>query len=143
MKVWIGHYDSNPKEWFVVWAHDGPEARYLADEIGPLDIETFRELVSSGFVNFHVEYNEDQPTFSPAKDKARRDQWLYLGNQSLNPNEYISASFSQKENNQKLNMKVWLGDSCPTKRRTAENALLFGQRTNKKPSTWLIKSSET
>ncbi len=126
MNVWIGHYNTNPKEWFIVWADEKEDAWDKVDEVGDPDTHSFRELSSPGFANFHVDYNEDGPTFSPAKDKDRREHWLFLGNQGSlqNPNDYIRVLQSKKEYKQKFDMKVWLGGYLPKKERISEDCFV-------------------
>ncbi len=115
MKVWIGHYVENPKEWFVVWANCVEDAWDVVDVVGSPETNSLREIVSPGLANFHLNDNNGLEAISLAKDKIRRETWLILGNSSLlqNPNEYISALYSQKTANQKLCMRIWRGTYLP------------------------------
>jgi hypothetical protein len=110
MKVWIGHYYQNPKEWFVVWANDMQEAWDTVDEVGSPKGDSCREFSSPGFVNFYENYDKKTgTTFSPAKDAVRKTNWLNLGAVGFpeEPHEYISRLYSERESSQNLTMKVW------------------------------------
>lgn len=112
MRVWIGHYYQNSKEWFVVWANDIHEAWDTVDEVGSPKGDSCKEFSASGFVNFYETYDKEKGTiFSPAKDEKRRSNWLFLGKVGLpeEANEYIRRLFSERESIQKLTMKVWAG----------------------------------
>ncbi len=123
MKVWLGHYNGNPKEWFVVWATCVEDAWDVVDQVGDVETHSLRELVSPGLANFHIDCKEEdvegeritEQVISPAKDKTRRERWLILGDQSLlqNPNDYIAALYSERAANQKFHMRVWQGCYLP------------------------------
>ena len=55
MKIWIGHYRKNPKEWFIVWANSKDDAfRLLDGTSGEPDMDSFKEVKKFGFVDFQV-----------------------------------------------------------------------------------------
>lgn len=140
MKIWIGHYSGNTKEWFVVWANNKAEAWDKVDEVGDPDTQSFRELVSPGFANCSVDhYDEEGPWFSIAKDKARSEQWLFLGNPGFlqNPNDYVKALYSQKEHNRTFDMKIWLGGYNPHKKKIAGDCFIVWAK-NKQDAFLLI-----
>lgn len=57
MKVWVGHYRGNTKEWFVVWAKNKREAFLQIDPItGEPDMESLKELHAPGFVDFKADF---------------------------------------------------------------------------------------
>lgn len=107
----MGHYSDNLKEWFIVWNKSVEEAWADVVQVGSPDTHSFREIVSAGIANFHIDGKGDDETISPAKDKKLRERWLYLGTESMleNPNEYIASLNSAKLANQKLKMKIWRG----------------------------------
>jgi len=116
MRVWIGHYYKNNNEWFVVWANDKQDAWDKVDELGSPDGNSTREMGTPGFVNFHIDYDsQGNPTFSPSKVEARRNNWLCLGTIGLpeEATEYIKRLRSEKESSEKFAMKVWLGRYLP------------------------------
>lgn len=111
MKVWIGHYHQNLKEWFVVWANDKQDAWDKVDELGSPDGNSTREMATPGIVNFHINYDKHgNPMFSSSKVNTRRSNWLSLGNVGyIEASEYIKRVLSEKESTQNYTMKVWLG----------------------------------
>lgn len=61
LKVWIGHYKGNPKEWFVVWAKSKNEAFLQIDPLtGEPDLSSFMELTAPGFVDFAPKDNKGE-----------------------------------------------------------------------------------
>jgi hypothetical protein len=126
LRLWIGHYYENPKEWFVVWANYLRDAWDVVDQVGSPETSSFRELISIGIVNFHVHYEGDEPKFSPSKNKELGDKWLTLGDQGLleNPIEYIRIVQSEKEANQKFKMKIWRGSYSIEKKKNDEEGFI-------------------
>jgi hypothetical protein len=127
MKVWIGHYYENTREWFVVWAQDKQEAWDKVDELAGPKADSLRELSSTGFINFHVDYNEENIVkFSPSKDKNRQTNWLCLGTVgfSEDPKDYIKRLYSEKESTPKLRMKVWLGNYLPKLKKDSDESFI-------------------
>lgn len=71
MRVWIGHWYTNNKEWFVGWAD------YKQDvwEAVNADGESTREFSSPGLINFNIKYDEQgNPTFSPSTSDHRTEK---------------------------------------------------------------------
>lgn len=82
MKVWIGHYLGNPKEWFVVWAKNKDEAFAQIDPIsGEPDMESLKELHAPGFVSFTVQLKgkHGEVLFMPPKQDVEGGYWLVFG----------------------------------------------------------------
>lgn len=133
MRVWLGHYSENPKEWFIVWDYCVENAWDDVDQVGSVETTSFREIVSPGIANFHSSYNnsEESETISLAKDKTRRERWLVLGDQSLlqNPNDYIAALNSERVGNQKLGMKIWRGSYLLEGQKKGEDCFVVWAKT--------------
>ena len=69
MKIWVGHYKGNPKEWFVVWAKSKREAFLQIDPItGEPDMQSLKELTAPGFFDFAVDLKEDYVETRPSDD---------------------------------------------------------------------------
>jgi hypothetical protein len=84
MRVWVGHYQGNPKEWFVVWAKDEREAFLQIDPIvAEPDMTSLKELRVPGFVNFTVNFDRDikveNMKFLPPKEDVESGYWLVFG----------------------------------------------------------------
>jgi len=84
LKVWIGHYKGNPKQWFVVWAKSKHEAFLQIDPIvGEPDLNSFMELTAPGFVDFTLTPKEDERgeyfEYSPPEGDVRGGYWLVFG----------------------------------------------------------------
>jgi hypothetical protein len=82
VKVWIGHYKSNPEEWFVVWANSRREAFLQIDPIvGEPDMNSFMKLTAPGFVDFTVKEDENGECFKflPPEEDVKADHWLVFG----------------------------------------------------------------
>lgn len=98
MKIWIGHYKGNSKEWFVVWAKNEHEAFLQIDPImAEPDMESLKELHAPGFINFSVkrvhEPRGEFIDFTPIKGE------MFFGGalgQSDNVQEYILQMLSRK-----------------------------------------------
>ena len=79
VKVRIGHYYENPKEWYIVWAIDKQAAWDKVDELGNPDTGSMREFDTPGIVNFCSQRDEDgNLLYSPSKVTARKENWLIL-----------------------------------------------------------------
>ncbi len=126
MRVWLGHYSDNTKEWFIVWDDCVEDAWDDVDQVGSPDTDSFREIVSAGMANFHSDSQGDEENISPAKDKTRRERWLILGGESMmqNPNEYIASLNSAKIANQKLKMKIWRGTYLSENQKDGEDCFV-------------------
>lgn len=106
MKVWVGHYRGNPKEWFVVWAKNKREAFLQIDPIvGEPDMESLKELHAPGFVDFTIIFERgkelENMRFLPPKDDVESDLWLVLGGalgQSDEVREYVFRTLSRRKN---------------------------------------------
>jgi len=104
MKVWIGHYKANPKEWFVVWAKNKREAFLQIDPIvAEPDMTSLKELNAPGFVNFTIDFEGktelENMLFSPPKEDVEAGYWLVFGGalgQSDDVEEYIFQKLSRK-----------------------------------------------
>ena len=80
MKVWIGHYKGNPKEWFVVWAESKHQAFLQIDPIvGEPDLNSFMELTAPGFVDFTPKEEEGHFSYAPPEEDVRAGYWLVFG----------------------------------------------------------------
>ena len=64
MKVWVGHWSGNPKDWFIVWAKDKREAvLYLDGAIAEPDLDSLMELKDCGYVEFSPKKNSKEEHF--------------------------------------------------------------------------------
>ena len=84
LKIWIGHYKGNPKEWFVVWAKSKHEAFLQIDPVvGEPDLNSFFELSAPGFVDFILTPKEDERgkyfEYSPPEEDVGKGYWLVFG----------------------------------------------------------------
>jgi hypothetical protein len=98
--VWIGHYQGNPKEWFVVWAKDKEEAFLQIDAVvAEPDMTSLKEIHVPGFVNFTVEFegkiSPEYMRFSPPKEDVEAGYWLVF--ESLDAAKYIFKTISKKK----------------------------------------------
>ena len=102
MKVWIGHYKGNPKEWFVAWAKTKQEVFLQIDPIvAEPDMDSLKELHAPGFVNFTVDFDEQHEgvCFLPPKEDVEGGYWLVFGGalgQDDNVNEYMLKVMPKK-----------------------------------------------
>lgn len=54
-RLFIGHYVGNPDEWFLAWGKDLDEAALYVDcENGEPDMDSMREVVGPGFIEFRA-----------------------------------------------------------------------------------------
>jgi hypothetical protein len=116
LKIWLGHFVDNTKEWFIAWARDIRELVLMIDGvIGEPDQRSLRQLLTPGFANCHVHFSSDgHPSFSLVKDKTLRENWLHIeGNvrRAENAFEHIQrvAKRSKKDNATYRKIKIWLG----------------------------------
>jgi len=99
LKVWIGHYMGNPKEWFVVWAENKREAFLQIDSIvAEPDMDSLMELHTPGFVNFTVEYDEENKvvSFLPPKEDVEGGYWLVF-EEDEDVEKYVLKIIKKKE----------------------------------------------
>jgi hypothetical protein len=94
LKVWIGHYKGNPKEWFVAWAKTKDEVFLQIDPIvAEPDMNSLKELHAPGFVNFTLDCKEEEAIgFLPPKEDVEGGYWLVFGGalgQDDNVQEYV------------------------------------------------------
>jgi len=86
LKVWIGHYKGNPKEWFVVWAENKHEAGLQIDPVaGEPDMRSLKELKAPGFVDFTADFGGDTGSglrFLPPEGDVVAGYWLVFGGAS-------------------------------------------------------------
>ena len=116
MKIWLGHYVDNTKEWFIAWARDMPELVLMIDGVvGEPDHKSLRQLFTSGFANLHVRFGSDgYPSISLVKDKILRENWLHVEgavDREENAIDYIRrvAKHGKNDNAASRKMKIWLG----------------------------------
>lgn len=95
LKVWVGHYQDNPREWFVVWANNKDEAFFLIDGLsGEPDMDSLMELHAPGLVNFTVKYQkkDDYVSFFPPKEDVKGGIWIHFEEdveRNEDVNEYV------------------------------------------------------
>jgi len=106
MKVWIGHYFQNLREWFVCWGNDKSE---IYDAIS-VDANSMVQLDSSGMVSFSTDFNDEDKSFVPTKDPERKKRWLILGKigASREPAEFFRRHLKE-DSDQSLGLKVFYG----------------------------------
>jgi hypothetical protein len=116
LKIWLGHYVDNNKEWFITWARDITELVLMIDGvIGEPDQKSLKQLFEPGFANCHVRFSRDgYPSFSLAKDKTLRENWLYAeGNVGRTENaiDHIRRVAKPSKNDYFITskIKIWLG----------------------------------
>lgn len=86
VRLWVGHYHRNSREWFLVWAESPEEAARAANgEIGKVDQTSLRELRGSGMIGFQAdlvrhrgsEYPELEVSYGDfAFDDDAVDRWI-------------------------------------------------------------------
>ncbi len=82
MKIWVGQYKGDPEHWFVVWANTKREAFLQIDPIvAEPDLKSFKELSTSGFVNFSATAKHDGTMleFTPPSEDVASGIWLVFG----------------------------------------------------------------
>lgn len=53
MKVWMGHYKGDTREWFLCWGNTKAEAiEYVDDEGGQPDLDSVQPLEGAGMIQF-------------------------------------------------------------------------------------------
>lgn len=116
MKIWLGHYVDNAKEWFIAWARDITELVLMIDGVvGEPDQKSLRQLFTPGFANCHVHLSkEGYPSISLAKDKTLRDSWLHVEGmvgREENVIDHIRRVAKRSKNNNiaPREIKIWLG----------------------------------
>lgn len=116
MKIWLGHYVDNTKEWFIAWARDIAELVLMIDGVvGEPDQRSLRQLFAPGFANCHVHFSSDgYPSISLAKDKILRENWLHVEGtvgREENTIDHIQrvAKRSKNDNAAPRKIKIWLG----------------------------------
>ena len=116
MKIWLGHYVDNTKEWFITWARDITELVLMIDGVvGEPDQRSLRQLCTPGFANFHVHFSSDgYPSISLAKDKALRQKWLHVEGavgREENVIDHIRrvAKLGKNDDAAPRKSKIWLG----------------------------------
>ena len=116
MKIWLGHYVDNTKEWFIAWARDIAELVLMIDGVvGEPDQRSLRQLFTPGFANCHVCFSSDgYPSISLAKDKILTENWLHIeGTVGLKENaiDHIRrvAKGSKNDNAAPGKIRIWLG----------------------------------
>lgn len=64
-RLFIGHYVGNPEEWFLAWGETIEQAAVYVDcENGEPDLDSMREVVGPGFIEFKTKLDpdvEDEP----------------------------------------------------------------------------------
>jgi len=60
MKLWIGHFQSEPRAWFVAWGDTKLEAAaHVAEEWREPDLRSMRPVEGPGAIAFHVDVEHD------------------------------------------------------------------------------------
>jgi len=114
LKIWLGHYVDNTKEWFITWARNVQELVLMIDGIiGEPSERSLRQLLRPGFVNCHVHFSKDGiPSFSLAKDRTLRENWLHLEGtvgREEKAIDHIQRVARHTKNSSAKETKIWLG----------------------------------
>jgi len=116
LKIWLGHYVDNVKEWFIVWARNLTELVLMIDGvIGEPDQRSLRQLLTPGFANCHVQFKSDgYASVSLANERILRDNWLHIEGgigREENAIDHIRriAKRGKNDNAAPRRMEVWLG----------------------------------
>lgn len=79
MKLWMGHFYKNPKEWFVIWARTKDEAMNAVDcEWGEPDVRSMKQLHTPGGFCFKADFEEHENPDEDLVDITLHDDEYYF-----------------------------------------------------------------